>query len=338
MRSVRAISANDVPEPHHAFVVEAATRYFAWRNGIRRPVPARYDLAILHDPDEGDDAPSDPRALRKFARAGERLGLRVELITRDDLGRLLEFDGLFVRTTTRVDHYTFRTTRRAAREGLVVVDDPISIIRCTNKVYLSELLARYRIPAPRTVVIHWGNLDDALALGWPVVLKKPDGAFSRGVVKVHDEISLRARLEEFLVESDLVVAQEFLATDFDWRIGVLDGQPFYACQYFMAPGHWQIVRRNRDGRSRFGRSRTIPVVDAPREAVDIAVRAANLIGDGLYGVDVKETPQGFYVIEVNDNPNLNSGYEDRVLGDELYSRVMQVFLERIEARTARAAT
>ncbi len=36
------------------------------------------------------------------------------------------------------------------------------------------------------------------------------------------------------------------------------------------------------------------------------------------------------VIEVNDNPNLEAGYEDRVLKNELYDRVMQSFVRRIE--------
>ena len=29
-------------------------------------------------------------------------------------------------------------------------------------------------------------------------------------------------------------AQEYLATDFDWRVGVLDRRPLFACKYFMA--------------------------------------------------------------------------------------------------------
>jgi glutathione synthase/RimK-type ligase-like ATP-grasp enzyme len=31
-----------------------------------------------------------------------------------------------------------------------VIDDPVSILRCTNKVYLAELLAPAHVPIPRT--------------------------------------------------------------------------------------------------------------------------------------------------------------------------------------------
>jgi glutathione synthase/RimK-type ligase-like ATP-grasp enzyme len=64
--------------------------------------------------------------------------------------------------------------------------------------------------------------------------------------------------------------------------------------------------------------------------VEVAVRAASLIGDGLYGVDVKEIDGRFLVMEVNDNPNVEGGYEDAVLKDELYNAIMRVFVERLD--------
>ena len=36
-----------------------------------------------------------------------------------------------------------------------------------------------------------------------------------------------------------------------------------------------------------------------------------------------------YVIEVNDNPSIDSGYEDAVLKDGLYLKIMQVFHDRV---------
>ncbi len=70
----------------------------------------------------------------------------------------------------------------------------------------------------------------------------------------------------------------------------------------------------------------------PQEVVDTALRAAGLIGDGLYGVDLKQTKDGVFVIEINDNPNLDRGVEDVVLKDDLYRLVLQEFIRRIEHR------
>ncbi|MCA9221239.1 MAG: RimK family alpha-L-glutamate ligase [Planctomycetales bacterium] len=208
-------------------------------------------------------------------------------------------------------------------------------MRCTNKVYLAELLERHDVATPRTIVTHRDNLEEVVAiLGFPCVLKKPDSAFSAGVVKVNDRDELSARLEEYFADSDLVVAQEFLPTEFDWRIGIIDRQPLYAAKYYMAQGHWQIIKQDREDDSRYGKAEVMPIELAPRRAVNAALKAANLIGDGLYGVDVKQSKGKFYVIEVNDNPNLDAGVEDRVLRDELYRRIMSVFLKRIEQRKA----
>ena len=63
-----------------------------------------------------------------------------------------------------------------------------------------------------------------------------------------------------------------------------------------------------------------------------ALKAANLIGDGLYGVDLKQIGTQCYVIEVNDNPSIDAGYEDAVLKTALYRDIMGVFLQRVEAR------
>jgi glutathione synthase/RimK-type ligase-like ATP-grasp enzyme len=268
-------------------------------------------------------------------KSAESLGLAPQLVTRDDYGRLSEFDALFIRETTAVNHYTYRFARRAAADGLVVIDDPRSIVRCTNKVYLAELLSRHSIPAPETRVVHRDNAEAVIQeLGFPCVLKRPDSAFSQGVVKIENLEQLHEQLKEMLAASDLVVAQQYLPTTFDWRIGILDRRPLFACKYFMARNHWQIIRQKEAGGHDYGKAETLPVEAAPHRCVQAALKAANLIGDGLYGVDVKQSGKKFYVIEVNDNPNLDAGVEDAVLKQDLYERIMHVFLRRIERRKA----
>ncbi len=250
------------------------------------------------------------------------------------MARLPEFDALFIRDTTFVNHYTYRFSRRATAEGLVVIDDPESILSCNNKVYLAELLTRHNIPAPRTLMVHRDNVDQIISsLGLPCVLKQPDSSFSLGVVKVESEQELLAKVDALLQKSELIVAQEYLPTEFDWRVGILDRRPLFVCKYFMAAGHWQIVKREQ-GRTGYeeGPVQAVAVAEAPEDVVKIALKAANLIGDGLYGVDIKQVGNRCYVIEVNDNPNVDAGNEDGVLKDALYREIMGSFVRRIEAR------
>ncbi len=331
LKKVALLPTSEIPASHWPFVTDVAKKHFTGRGASRKKVErARFELAILINPDD-PEPPSNAGALKKFAKAAAKMGIATELITRDDYGRLAEFDGLFIRETTAVNNHTYRFSTRAAREGLIVMDDPVSIVRCTNKVYLAELMTRNKIATPKTIVIHSGNANRIEEeLKFPCVLKKPDSAFSHGVIKVRSEEELNNALKKFLSESDLVVAQEFLPTSFDWRIGIVDRQPLFASKYFMANGHWQIIKQDVKGDDRYGRFETIPIELAPPAAVKAAMKAANLIGDGLYGVDIKESNGHFYVIEVNDNPNIDSGTEDAVLKDELYRRIMNVFLIRMQ--------
>ena len=334
LRSVVLMGANDIPEKHRTFVAEAAASHFRRGSPVRRRRAAsRFDVAILVDPNE-KMPPSDARALKKFERAADAVGLACEFITRDDAGRLAEFDALFIRETTSVNHHTFRMASRAEAEGLVVIDDPRSIIRCTNKVYLAELLDRYDVAIPKTLIVHRGNAHDVEAVcGFPCVLKAPDSSFSAGVIKVADAEELHRALDKFFDGSDLVVAQEFLPTDFDWRVGVLDGRPLYVCRYHMAKSHWQVIQRDASGKtSAEGAVDTLSVAEAPIDIVRAAVRAANLIGDGFYGVDLKRIGRRAVVIEVNDNPNVDAGNEDKILKDALYREIMGLMLRRIIAR------
>jgi len=333
LSSVRPIATSEIPDDHRTFVIEAAEEHFD-----RKARPARakrtfqYDMAILHEPG-AEDAPSDDKALRKFIKAAADVGIDAELIELDEASDIAEYDALFIRQTTYVNGPTYRLSRRAATEGLVVIDDPTSILRCSNKVFLAELFERNKIPQPRTFVAHEEAIPEiASAVGLPCVLKRPDSAFSRGVVRVDTEEELREKAKLYLADSELVVAQSFMPSDFDWRVGVLDGKPLFVCRYHMARGHWQIVTTDSGGKRTYGKVESVPIEQAPARAVEIGVRAASLIGDGLYGVDIKESQGEFYVMEVNDNPNVESGEEDGAVGDVLYQAVMQWFRVRLDKR------
>jgi len=301
-----------------------------WRSPRARPV-SKYSLAVLHDGQE-TLPPSSLDTLKHFQRLAERHSVDVEIINRRQLAELAEFDALFIRAETSINNYTYRFARRARQEGMPVIDDPVSMIRCTNKLYLHELMESHSVPVPQTMMLaEEGDLDKAAAaLGWPMVVKIPDSSFSRGVHKVADFEELKTLTAKLFEETDLLLAQKFMPTEFDWRVGVLEGEPLFVCQYRMARGHWQIIKHGPNG-PREGGFRTMPIAEAPSAVIDVALRAARAIGDGLYGVDVKETPSGIVVIEVNDNPNLDHGVEDQAGKDEIWSRILQWFIKRIDA-------
>lgn len=330
--AAKALSLGEISPDRHGLVLAAARHHFSGDNQrVPRPDSGGYDIAILVDPD-AKQVPSNPAALKKFVEAAAKLGMRAEFITRADYGQLSRFDALFIRDTTQVNHYTYRFARQAAAEGLVVIDDPDSILKCSNKVYLAELLDQHDVPAPKTLVVHRDNIDQiATTLGLPCILKQPDSAFSAGVVKVENAAQLAERANALLSRSELIIAQEYLPTEFDWRVGVLDRRALFVARYYMAPGHWQVIKHELT-EALEGATMAYSVGEVPDEVIRRALEAANCIGDGLYGVDIKQSGDRYYVIEVNDNPNVDAGNEDAILKDALYREIMGVFLKRIEAK------
>jgi len=330
IKTLTPLSFAEIPVQHQEFIHTAANSYFAKKRFHQWRKKTRYhDLAILIDPSE-PNAPSNKKALECFVNAGEEAGLNVDLIDKNDAKSIAEYDALFIRATTNINHYTYQVARRAAQENLVVIDDPHSIVKCSNKVYLAELLTSHQILTPDTIFI--SKYDTQLPpIQFPCILKKPDGSFSHGVIKISDEKLLQKSLQQFFKTSDLVLIQKFIPTEFDWRIGILDNKPLYACKYYMAKDHWQIYNWG-SIKDIEGCCSAVALPEVPEAVVKTALKITRLIGDGLYGVDIKSYEDKHYVIEVNDNPNIDAGMEDNVLGSSIYQQIMAVFLQRIRRK------
>jgi glutathione synthase/RimK-type ligase-like ATP-grasp enzyme len=86
-----------------------------------------------------------------------------------------------------------------------------------------------------------------------------------------------------------------------------------------------------------GNSDCIPLAEVPAAVINTAKRAAACIGNGLYGVDLKESGGKVYVIEVNDNPNIDADVEDIIEGERLYDRLAEDLARRIEAERSHLA-
>jgi glutathione synthase/RimK-type ligase-like ATP-grasp enzyme len=172
------------------------------------------------------------------------------------------------------------------------------------------------------------------SIQYPCVIKIPDGSFSVGVFKINDPNQLVMQLGELFKKSELILCQEFLESAFDWRIGVLDQKPLFASKYFMASGHWQIYNHVANKQAlKAGDAVSVEINQVPKRVLEVALASCRNIGDGLYGVDIKELENGrVVVIEVNDNPNIDKGVEDELLGDEIYKKIIESFVMRIERK------
>ncbi|WP_026753435.1 RimK family protein [Sediminibacter sp. Hel_I_10] len=331
IQSIKVISESEIPEEHKTSVYEFANQYFSKkRYDTAKVANYDFDLAILVNPND-PAPPSNPKALKKFVEIAEKMNIYAEIIEPKDLSRLSSFDALFLRQSTEVNNEAYTFARKAQQEAIAIIDYPDAILKCCNKVYMAEALNNANICTPKTIIVHANNRNSVLEqTGLPCVLKAPDSTFSFGVKKAKTQQEYDALVTEMLKESDLIIAQEFCPSDYDWRIGIIDNKPFYACKYYMAKGHWQIYNWNtKNKKEQDGEADCLPIEDVPADIIDMALKSAKLMGLGLYGIDIKVVDDKLMVIEINDNPNIDFGVEDAHYGDLVYTEILTAFKKRL---------
>ncbi len=64
-----------------------------------------------------------------------------------------------------------------------------------------------------------------MSSGSPLIVKEPSTSFSLRVEKVHDIAEFFRIARRFIRLSDWIVVQQYIESRYDWRVGVIGGQP-----------------------------------------------------------------------------------------------------------------
>ncbi len=272
---------------------------------------------------------SERGSLSKFKSTAESMGHTFDYIYKDDISRILEYDALFIRATTDPSNSAYVISRLAEQAGLKVIDDPHSIRTCSNKAILHDLFIRNKIPSPKSLLFTGDYSKETLdnifnALGTPVIIKTPYTRFSSHVEKANNEKEFIEVSKRFLRKSRVLIVQEYVHSDFDWRVGILQNKILYLCKYCIPEGGWK-VKSKINGKNVWGETIAIPRGSISPELKKLCIGLSKCVGDGLYGLDVKETDNGFKVIEINDNPSLYDGYEDTADKD-IYEKIINALV------------
>jgi glutathione synthase/RimK-type ligase-like ATP-grasp enzyme len=251
-------------------------------------------------------------ALIRCRDVTEKLGHAVDFIFPVDISKIKRMDALFIRARTDPMNITYVAARMAGFHGIPVIDDPESIQICSDKINMYSHLKKKHVSIPETVFLSKHDLtvenvarffDD---LGSPLVVKEPSTSFSLRVEKVHDVAEFFKVARRFIKMSDWIVVQQFIESRYDWRIGVLDGNLLYACKYTI-PSVTFKIQASVNGHLVYCGVESVPPDQVPPHIIQLGIDAGNAIGKGLYGVDIKNNNGDACVIEVNDNPSLESG-------------------------------
>jgi glutathione synthase/RimK-type ligase-like ATP-grasp enzyme len=176
-------------------------------------------------------------------------------------------------------------------------------------------LQRAGVPLPETRFLQHTEVTAENAaerfegLGTPLVLKAPNSSFSAYVDRVSNVEDFIRIGKRFLRRADRIVVQQYLPSEFDWRIITLAGRVLAIMKYQFVQDKWKLMERG--GQGEYARVIPFTAETAPAGLSAVALAAANATGQSLYGIDIKEVDGAFFVIEVNDNPNIDANAEDQ---------------------------
>jgi len=254
-------------------------------------------------------------ALIRCRDVAEGMGHDVDFIFPVDISRIPGMDAIFIRARTDPMNVTYVAARMASFYGIPVIDDPRSIQICSDKVNMYSHLIKKHVSMPRTFFLskHDVTVERVTRLfdelGSPLVVKEPSTSFSLRVEKVHDIAEFFRVARRFIRLSDWIVVQQYIESRYDWRVGVIGGQLLYACKYTI-PSDTFKIQASVNGHLVYCGVESVTPDKVPPHVIRLGIDAANAIGNGLYGVDIKNNDGDAYVIEVNDNPSIESGEDD----------------------------
>ncbi len=269
-------------------------------------------------------------ALIRCRDVAESMGHHAEFIFPVDINRIPHMDALFIRTRTDPMNIAYVAAQMADFHGIPVIDDPRSIQICSDKINMYSHLMKNKVAIPRTVFVSKHDLTVEYAtnlfdtLGTPLILKEPSTSFSLRVEKVQDIATFFQVARRFIKLSDWFVVQQYVESKYDWRVGVLGGRLLYACKYTI-PSVTFKIQASVNGHIVYCGVESVPETKVPPGVISLGIDAAKAIGNGLYGVDIKNSNGDACVIEVNDNPSIESGE------DTCYPRVFEEIIAHLLA-------
>jgi len=260
----------------------------------------------------------------------EEMGHDADFLFPVDINKIPKMDALFIRARTDPMNVTYVAARMASMHGIPVIDDPQSIQICGDKINMYSHLMKKHVSLPKTVFLSKNDLSVERVsqlfdtLGSPLIVKEPSTSFSLRVERVTDIAGFFRVARRFIKMSDWIVVQQYIESKYDWRVGVLGGELLYACKYTI-PSVTFKIQASVNGHIVYCGVESVPADAVPPHVIKLGIDAANAIGNGLYGVDIKNNNGDAYVIEVNDNPSLESG-ED-VLYPQVYQKIVSHLFE-----------
>jgi glutathione synthase len=214
--------------------------------------------------------------------------------------------------------------------GVTVVNDPMSLVRATSKLYLEEFPERIR---PRSLVTRDPDaIERFVSEVGHCVIKPLYGAKGRNVFMVEDEREANlAQITEAVLEDGYAIAQQFVdgGEDGDARIFLLEGQILEQDGRLAAFRRMSTGNDPRANISTGGRPVALEIGEVERGIVD--AMSEKLVADGMFfvGIDVV----GDKVIEINAESPGGIQAVERLYELDVCLTVIEALERRVETQS-----
>lgn len=239
-----------------------------------------------------------------------------------------DFDAVIPRIGASVSFYGTAVVRQFEMMETYCVNESVAISRSRDKLRSTQLLSRKGVGIPVTAFAN--SPDNVAGLirevgGAPLVIKLLEGTQGIGVVLAETKKAAESVIEAFMGVKSNILIQEFIkeAGGSDIRCLVVGGKVIAAMQRTAPEGEF---------RSNLHRGGTAELVKLSPAERATAVKAANIMGLNVCGVDLLRSSRGPLVMEVNSSPGLR-GIEEATNKD-----VAGMIIEFIEKNAKPAKT
>ena len=244
--------------------------------------------------------------------------------------KLAGFDAVIPRIGASITFFGTAVLRQFEVMGVYPLNESVAIGRSRDKLRSLQLLARRGIGLPVTVFAHsTSQAEDILDIlgGAPVVIKLLEGTQGIGVVLGETPGAAKSMIQAFGGLKANILVQEFIkeAGGADIRCLVVGDRVVAS---MMRQGAEDDFRSNLH---RGGAAQKIKITPEERST---AVRAANIMGLNVCGVDMLRSNHGPVVMEVNSTPGLEG--VEKATGIDVAGQII-AFLEK-NARPNRTKT
>ena len=246
-------------------------------------------------------------------------------------GQPLEgFDAVIPRIGASITFYGTAVLRQFEMMGVFPLNESVAISRSRDKLRSLQLLARKGIGLPITGFAHSpDDVDDLIKMvnGAPLVIKLLEGTQGIGVVLAETPQAAESVIEAFMGLKANILVQEFIK-----EAGGADIRCFVIGDKVVAT----MMRKAKEGefRSNLHRGGSAELIKITPEERSTAVRAANVMGLNVAGVDILRSNHGPVVMEVNSSPGLE-GIE-RATGKDIAGMIIDFMAK--EAKPGKTRT